>query len=75
MPVGRMTITAVSTAGVPLLPEKAAAAFRTTCGILGRERVPITTQKWKDLTAVEKAQLWTEITTSFDIPAEVSELV
>ena len=70
-----MTITAVSTSGVPLLSEKAAVVFRTTYGILGRERVPITTQKCKDLTTIEKAQLWTEITTSFDIPVEFSNLV
>ena len=68
MPAGRMTITEVSDVGVPLSPKKAAARFRTICGILGRERVPITTPSWKSLTKVERDALWTELSSSFTIP-------
>ena len=68
MPKGRMTITEVSDVGVPLSPPKAAARFRTICGILGRERVPITTLSWDTLTDVRRGELWTEFSNSFTIP-------
>ena len=65
-----MTITEVSDVGVPLSPPKAAARFRTICGILGRERVPITTLSWDTLTDVRRGELWTEFSNSFTIPEE-----
>ena len=68
LPAGRMTITEVSDVGVPLSPKKAAARFRTICGILARERVPITTPTWKSLTKERRGELWKELSSSFDIP-------
>ena len=63
-----MTITAVNDDGVPVSPEKAAARFRTLCGILGREQVPITTLSWDTLTKDQRVELWTTISKSFTIP-------
>lgn len=74
-PEGRLTITVVSPDGIPLEPSKAAKSFRTTCGIIGRQRVPITIASWKDLTKDHKNQLWEELTNSFEFPAEAQGLV
>ena len=68
LPTGRMTITEVSDVGVPLCPKKAATRFQTICGILVRERVPNTTPNWKSLTSVRRGELWTELSSSFNIP-------
>ena len=66
-PESQMTIMEVTLVGVPLHPKKAAASFWTIYGILGRERVPITTISWKFLMDVERDQLWVEISSSFEI--------
>ena len=63
-----MTITEVSDVGVPLSPPKAAARFRTICGILARKRVPITTPTWKSLAKERRGELWKELSSSFNIP-------
>ena len=68
MPAGRMTITEVSGVGVPLSPKKATARFRTICGILGRERVPITTLSWDTVSEDRRGELWKEFSKSFIIP-------
>ena len=68
MPADRMTITRVGDGGVPASPKKAVARFRTVCGILGRERVPITTLSWDTVSNSRRDQLWTEITDLFIIP-------
>ena len=63
-----MTLTEFSDVGVPLSPKKVAARFWTIYGILGRERVPITTLSWDTLTKDQRAELWTTISKSFTIP-------
>ena len=63
-----MTITEVNDLGVPLSPPRSAARFRTICGILARERVPITTPKWKSLTDDQRGVLWTDLKDKFTIP-------
>ena len=68
-PVGRMTITEVGDGGVPASPDKAAARFRTICGIHGRERVPITTLSWDTLSKDRRGELWTKISKSLTFPA------
>ena len=67
MPADRMTITRVGDGGVPASPKKAVARFRTVCGILGRERVPITTLSWDTVSNGQKGTMWTEITDLFII--------
>lgn len=64
-----MTVTEVNANGIPVSPPKAAARFRTLCGILGRERVPITTLSWDTVSDVRRSQLWDEVLKSFTFPA------
>ena len=68
LPAGRLTITEVSDVGVPLSPPAIAARFRTVCGILAREKVPITTPKWKSLTKDQRRVLWEDLSSRFTIP-------
>ena len=58
--------------GAPLSPHRAASAFRTTVGVVTRERVKITYDSWKEYTKVEnqKAGLLKEIFKSFYIPEQ-----
>jgi len=46
-PEGRREITLVSPVGAPLEPKEVAASYRTTCGVLVRDRVPITIEGWR----------------------------
>ena len=68
LPAGGLIITEVSDVGIPLSPPRSAAKFRTIYGILARERVPITTPRWKSLTKDEKGALWTQLSDKFIIP-------
>lgn len=68
MLVVRLVITEVSDFRVPLSPKRSATRFRTIYGILARERVPITTPRWKDLTKEARGALWTELSSKFTIP-------
>ena len=71
-PEGRFTITRVHVSGAPLSPCRAASAFRTTVGVVTRERVKITYDSWKEYTKVknQKAVLLEEIFKSFQIPEQ-----
>ena len=63
-----MTVTEVNANGIPVSPPKAPARFRTICGILGRERVPITTLSWDTVSDDRKGQLWDEVLKSLTFP-------
>ena len=58
--------------GPPLIPRQAASAFRTTVGVVTRERVKITYDSWKEYTKVknQKAGLLEENFKSFQIPEQ-----
>ena len=68
IPPGLMTVTEVNANGIPVSPSKAVARFRTICGILGRERVPITALSWDTVSGVLKGELWEEVLKSLTFP-------
>ena len=40
------TITVISAKGEPLEPKKVATAFKNQCGVLVRDRIPISYKEW-----------------------------
>ena len=82
MPQGRFVVTEVTEVGEPAEPSSFVRTFRTACGCLARDYVPITIKAWSgkrgDLTVVPnslKDALWAKMLETFQFPAGSEELV
>lgn len=73
-----MHITRVADDGEPVEPKDVARKFISQCGVIVRERVPISIRKWKStdpneahvLPETEKNMLWSDITEIFGFPTD-----
>ena len=82
MPQGRLVVSEVTQVGEPSMPPKYCGQFKTACGVVARDNVPITYRTWTgpqgDVTVVPdslKATLWTKILDVFQFPPGTEELV
>ena len=72
------TIEVLSPKGEPLLPKKGANAFKNQCGVLVRDRIPISYKEWNKtkkynreedyVPDVAKTGLWLELMQHFTLP-------
>ena len=73
-------ITEISRDGQPIKPLRSKEAFSTQCGVLVRDKIPISIQQWfKPATEdpevsyvndMRKNDLWTELKSNFTLPPE-----
>src|SRR6266540_6282540 len=82
MPVGRYVITRLSDAGVPIEPIQAVNKFKTACGVVIRDHIPIVFRVWSSH-AEDPAHLipddlkqscWEKITERFQLPEGSEEV-
>ena len=82
MPVGWYVITRLSNAGVPTEPIQAATKFKTACGVVIRDHIPIVFRVWSGH-AEDPAHLvpddlkqscWEKITERFQLPEGSEEV-
>ena len=77
----RFEITAIARDGEPIEPIQTKNAFVAQCGVLVRDKIPISIQQWykpaKDEDAevsyvndMQKEDLWTELKANFTLPPE-----
>ena len=77
----KLNITVVTDEGEPIEPKTVARRFVSQCGVIVRERVPISIQKWKStdpsdqnvLPQTEKDMLWSDITEIFSFPKDADQ--
>ena len=50
------TITVISARGEPLEPQKAATTFRNQCGVMVRDRVPISVREWNKTKKIRESE-------------------
>lgn len=74
-PTGRFIVTEVSETGEPLAPHNSVAPYKTACGVIVRDKVPVTYRRWKDVPDTLKDDLWTELMESFEFPEGSHERV
>ena len=73
------TITAISARGEPMEPKKGATAFKNQCGVLVRDRVPVSYREWNK-TETEyvpdryKDGLWEDLMAHFTLPELETEI-
>jgi len=83
MPVGRYVITRLSDAGVPIEPIQAANKFKTVCGVVVRDHIPIIFRVWSGhaedpahlVPDYLKQSCWEKITERFQLPEGSEEVV
>ena len=82
MPLGRHVVLEITEVGHPLVPAKASGPFKTACGVVARDAVPITYRAWTgrrgDLTVVPddlKESYWRKVIEVFQFPPEKELLV
>ena len=76
----RFTITAIARDGQPIEPIRTKDAFAAQCGVLVRDKIPISIHQWykpkkedPDMSYVsdmQKDDLWTELKANFTLPPE-----
>ena len=76
----RFEITAIARDGQPIEPIRTKDAFAAQCGVLVRDKIPISIQQWlKPATEdpevsyvndMQKDDLWTELKANFTLPPE-----
>nr|AAT81759.1 hypothetical protein [Oryza sativa Japonica Group]ABF97407.1 transposon protein, putative, CACTA, En/Spm sub-class [Oryza sativa Japonica Group] len=65
---GFHVVTHVSPKGEPLAPKTARAKFSSQCGIIVREKIPITVKDWDHVSNGDKEVLWKELKKIFQFP-------
>ena len=65
---GFHVVTHVSPKGEPLAPKTARAKFSSQCGIIVREKIPITVKDWDHVSNGHKEVLWKELKKIFQFP-------
>ena len=75
----RFEITAIAHDGEPIEPIRTKNTFSAQCGVLVRDKIPISIQQWykpKDdpevsyVNDMQKYDLWTELKSNFTLPPE-----
>ena len=76
----RFEITAIARDGQPIEPIRTKEAFSAQCGVLVRDKIPISIQQWYKpkeedpevsyVNDMQKDDLWTELKTNFTLPLE-----
>jgi hypothetical protein len=64
-PSGRYTITEIAPCGTPILPRLTAGKWRTACGSVTRQRVPLTVDDWRAVPESTRTVLLDEILAGF----------
>ena len=78
----RFEITAIARDGKPIEPIRTRDAFRAQCGVLVRDKIPISIQQWLKpkkedpevstsyVSDMQKEDLWTTLKANFTLPPE-----
>ena len=72
----RFEITAIARDGKPIEPIRTRDAFRAQCGVLVRDKIPISIQQWLKpkkvsyVSDMQKEDLWTTLKENFTLPPE-----
>jgi hypothetical protein len=70
MPDGQYTIDDVNGKGEPTGPKESISKFRTACGYLVREHVPLTTLSWPEVSDSLKDRLWADLSRCIIFPQD-----
>ena len=74
----RFEITAIARDGMPIVPIRTKEAFAAQCGVLVRDKIPISIQQWLKpknedpevsyVSDMQKVDLWTLLKANFTLP-------